>query len=52
MTSSYAPAIASLRQADDLFAALAGVTPGSQLAITLVRGTEELTVTATWPAAG
>ena len=37
--------------ADDLFAALADVAPGSELAITLVRGTEELTVTATWPAA-
>jgi serine protease Do len=40
-----------LASVDDLFAALAGVTPGSELAITLLRGTEELTVTATWPAA-
>jgi serine protease Do len=36
--------------ADDLFAALAGVEAGGELAITLVRGAEELTVTATWPA--
>jgi serine protease Do len=36
--------------ADDLFAALAGVGPGSELAIRLVRGTEDLTVTVTWPA--
>ncbi len=36
--------------ADDLFAALADVGPGSELAIRLVRGTEELTVTVTWPA--
>ena len=40
-----------LVSADDLFAALADVSPGSELAITLVRGSEELTVTATWPAA-
>ena len=40
-----------LVSADDLFAALADVGPGGELAITLVRGTEELTVTATWPAA-
>lgn len=39
-----------LATADDLFAALAGVAPGSELAITLLRGTDELTVTATWPA--
>ncbi len=39
-----------LLTADDLFAALAEVEPGSELAITLVRGTEELTVTAAWPA--
>jgi serine protease Do len=37
--------------ADDLFAALAGVEAGGELAITLVRGAEELTVAATWPAA-
>jgi serine protease Do len=37
--------------ADDLFAVLSDVTPGSDVAITLVRGNEELTVTATWPAA-
>jgi S1-C subfamily serine protease len=37
--------------ADDLFAALAEVGPGSELAIRLVRGTDELTVTATWPPA-
>jgi S1-C subfamily serine protease len=36
--------------ADDLFAALADVGPGSELAIRLVRGSEELTVTVTWPA--
>jgi serine protease Do len=35
--------------ADDLFAELAGIRPGSSLALTLVRGTEELTVTVTWP---
>ncbi len=35
---------------DDLFAVLAEVAPGGELAITLVRGTEELTVTVTWPA--
>ena len=40
-----------LASADDLFAALADISPGSELAITLVRGSEELTVTATWPAA-
>jgi serine protease Do len=36
--------------ADDLFAALADVAPGSELAIRLLRGTEELAVTVTWPA--
>jgi serine protease Do len=36
--------------ADDLFAALADVAPGSELAIRLVRGSEELTVTARWTA--
>ncbi len=36
--------------ADDLFTALANVEAGSALTITLVRGAEELTVTATWPA--
>jgi serine protease Do len=39
-----------LTTADDLFAALAEVGPGSELAIRLVRGSEELTVTVTWPA--
>ena len=34
-----------LRTADDLFAALGGVEAGGQLAIALVRGAEELTVT-------
>jgi serine protease Do len=36
--------------ADDLFAALADVGPGSELEIRLVRGSEEQTVTARWPA--
>ncbi|HET9665856.1 MAG TPA: S1C family serine protease [Desertimonas sp.] len=40
-----------LVSADDLFAALADISPGGELAITLVRGTEELSVTATWPSA-
>jgi serine protease Do len=35
---------------DDLFVVLADVAPGGELAIDLVRGTEELTMTATWPA--
>jgi S1-C subfamily serine protease len=34
---------------DDLFAVLADVAPGGELAITLVRGTDELTVAVTWP---
>ena len=34
-----------LRTADDLFAVLGGVEAGGQLAIALVRGAEELTVT-------
>jgi serine protease Do len=38
-----------LVSADDLFAVLADVAPGGELAITLVRGTDELTVTVTWP---
>ena len=37
-----------LRVPDDLFAALAGVEAGGQLAIALVRGAEELTVTVTF----
>jgi serine protease Do len=41
-----------LVSADDLFAALGDVGPGSELAIRLVRGSAELTVTATWPDAG
>ncbi|MDF2732320.1 MAG: serine protease [Desertimonas sp.] len=40
-----------LATVDDLFAALAGVVPGGELGITLVRGSEELTDTASWPAA-
>jgi hypothetical protein len=36
---------------DDLFAVLAEVAPSGELAITLVRATDELTVTATWAAA-
>jgi S1-C subfamily serine protease len=36
---------------DDLFAVLADVTPGSNLAITVVRGTDELTVDVAWPPA-
>jgi S1-C subfamily serine protease len=35
--------------ADDLFAALGEVTPGSALTITLVRATDELTVTVAFP---
>ena len=35
---------------DDLFAVLATVDPGSELTINLVRGADELTVTATFPA--
>lgn len=38
-----------LATVDDLFAVLGDVGQGGALAITLVRGTEELTVTATWP---
>jgi serine protease Do len=37
--------------ADDLFAVLADVGPGTELAIRLVRGSEELAVTARWPSA-
>jgi S1-C subfamily serine protease len=40
-----------LATADDLFALLADVAPGSELSITLVRGSDELTVTAAWPPA-
>jgi serine protease Do len=40
-----------LASPDDLFAVLGGVTPGSQLEIDLVRGSDELTVTAAWPSA-
>jgi S1-C subfamily serine protease len=40
-----------LATADDLFAVLADVAPGSELSITLVRGSDELTVTAAWPPA-
>ena len=40
-----------LVSADDLFAALAGVEPGTDLTIQLVRGADELTVTATFPVA-
>jgi S1-C subfamily serine protease len=40
-----------LTSVDDLFAVLSGVGPGGELAITLVRGNEEHTVTAAWPAA-
>jgi S1-C subfamily serine protease len=39
----------NLVTADDLFAALAEVAPGSELAIALVRATDELTVTVAWP---
>jgi S1-C subfamily serine protease len=38
-----------LRSPDDLFAALGGVEAGGQLVIGLVRGTEELSVTASFP---
>ena len=34
---------------DDLFAALAAIQPGSDLAVALVRGADELTVTVTFP---
>ena len=37
-----------LRAPDDLFAVLGGVEAGGQLAIALVRGAEELTVTVTF----
>jgi S1-C subfamily serine protease len=37
-----------LATADDLFAVLAEVAPGGELAITLVRGTDELTLTVTF----
>jgi S1-C subfamily serine protease len=40
-----------LATADDLFALLADVAPGSELSIALVRGSDELTVTAAWPPA-
>jgi hypothetical protein len=39
-----------LRVPDDLFAVLAGVEPGGQLAIELVRGTDEVTLTVTFGA--
>jgi S1-C subfamily serine protease len=38
-----------LATADDLFAVLAEVAPGGELAITLVRGTDELTLTVRFP---
>ena len=38
----------ALTTADELFTALGGVEPGGQLAITLVRGVEELAVTVTF----
>lgn len=38
-----------LAEPDDLFAALAPLTPGAQLAIVLVRGADEHTVSATFP---
>jgi S1-C subfamily serine protease len=38
-----------LRSPDDLFAALGSVEAGGQLVIGLVRGTEELSVTASFP---
>jgi S1-C subfamily serine protease len=38
-----------LASIDDLFAALAGIGPGGELEIGLVRGSEELTVTVTFP---
>jgi len=40
-----------LATADDLFAALASVEVGSELAVALVRGADELTVTVSFPAA-
>jgi serine protease Do len=40
-----------LATADDLFAVLADVAPGSELSITLLRGSDEVTVTAAWPPA-
>jgi S1-C subfamily serine protease len=40
-----------LATADDLFALLADVAPGSELSITLLRGSDEVTVTAAWPPA-
>ena len=42
---------ADLTTPDDLFAALATVDPGGTLTIGLVRGTDESTVTVTFPAA-
>ena len=42
---------AELVTPDDLFAALASVQPGGSLSIGLVRGADELTVTATFPPA-
>jgi S1-C subfamily serine protease len=41
---------ADLVTPDDLFAALATVQPGGSLAVALVRGADELTVTASFPA--
>ena len=41
---------ADLRTPDDLFAVLAPVEPGGELALALVRGAEELIVTAAFPA--
>lgn len=42
---------AALARPDDLFAVLATVEPGSTLTVGLVRGTDESTVTVTFPAA-
>ena len=39
-----------LKVADDLFAALAGIQPGGQLELSVVRGSDELQVTVTFPA--
>lgn len=39
-----------LADPDDLFVVLSGVAPGDTLTIDIVRGSEELTVTATWSA--